>query len=148
MMRPSKMRSWVIATVVAGSLATGPAARAERISFVSQANASNHVPSNSSTGTGTLTAVFDTDTKTLSWTIVYSGLSGPPLAAHFHGPAPAGRNAGIAVPITGNLASPITGTATLTDSQAADLMAAQWYLNLHTAVSPSGEIRGQVVRAP
>ena len=42
------------------------------------------------------------------------------------------------------LASLITGSATLTDVQAADLMAGKWYFNLHTAAHPGGEIRGQV----
>ena len=37
------------------------------------------------------------------------------------------------------------GTATLTDQQAADLMAGRWYANVHTAQNPTGEIRGQML---
>ena len=44
--------------------------------------------------------------------------------------------------------SPITGTATLTPAQAADLAAGKWYVNLHTAANPGGEIRGQVPMRP
>jgi hypothetical protein len=77
----------------------------------------------------------------------YSGLSGPVTVAHFHGPAAAGKNAGIAVGISnGNLPASFEGSATLTDAQAADLAAGRWYLNLHTAAYPAGEIRGQVVK--
>jgi hypothetical protein len=38
-------------------------------------------------------------------------------AAHFHGPADADKTADIAVPITGDLKSPVKGSATLTDAQ-------------------------------
>jgi hypothetical protein len=80
----------------------------------------------------------------LTWTVTYEGLTGPATAAHFHGPAAAGANAPPVVPIKGNLASPITGSATLTDAQAADLSAGNWYFNVHTAKYPDGEIRGQL----
>ena len=55
----------------------------------------------------------------------------------------AGKNAGVAVPIPGT-ASPMTSSATLTDAQAADLMAGKWYVNVHTADNKGGEIRGQL----
>jgi hypothetical protein len=68
--------------------------------------------------------------------------------AHFHGPAPVGQNAKPQVAVDKNaLASPMKGKATLTDQQITDLMAGQWYFNIHTAENPSGEIRGQVVPA-
>ncbi len=44
------------------------------------------------------------------------------------------------------MTSPVSGQATLTDAQAADLLAGRWYINLHTAANPGGEIRGQVTR--
>jgi hypothetical protein len=40
--------------------------------------------------------------------------------------------------------SPISGTATLTEGQAAALMAGQTYVNIHTDANKSGEIRGQI----
>ena len=57
----------------------------------------------------------------MTWKLTYSGLSGPATAAHFHGPAEAGKNAGVAVPIPNAGTSPVEGSATLTDAQAADL---------------------------
>jgi hypothetical protein len=48
--------------------------------------------------------------------------------------------------VTGSAASPIKGSATLNDAQAADLMAGRWYFNIHTAANKGGEIRGQVVK--
>jgi CHRD domain len=99
-------------------------------------------------GTGNATATLDTATKTLNWTVNYSGMSGPVTAAHIHGPAAPGANAGVLVPLTGNLASPIKGSATLTDAQISDLEAGQTYINLHTADNKGGEIRGQLQRSP
>ena len=48
------------------------------------------------------------------------------------------------IPFTGDLSSPIKGKATLTPAQVADLMAGRYYVNLHTAKNPGGEIRAQL----
>jgi hypothetical protein len=106
----------------------------------------SEVPPNASAGTGTADIDYDPATRKLSWTLTYSGLSGPATAAHFHGPAEAGKNAGVAVAIPNATASPAEGSATLTDAQAADLMAGKYYVNVHTAANPGGEIRGQVMK--
>src|SRR5471030_1016959 len=79
----------------------------------------SEVPPNASTGTGTADIDYDAATKKLSWKLTYSGLSGPATAAHFHGPAAAGANAGVKVPIANPGTSPVEGSATLTDEQAA-----------------------------
>ena len=105
-------------------------------------NAASEVPPKASSGTGE--AKINLSGNTLTWTVTYSGMTGPVTAGHFHGPAPVGSNAGVVVPFAGSLASPITGSATLTDAQIADLKAGKWYVNLHTAANPGGEIRGQV----
>lgn len=102
------------------------------------------VPPNTSAGKGTADLDYDAASKKLSWKLTYSGLTGPATAAHFHGPAEAGKNAGVAVPIPNAGSSPVEGSATLTDAQAADLMAGKYYINVHTAAHPAGEIRGQV----
>lgn len=120
------------------------AAQAEEIKFRADLAAG---PGVASSGKGTATASLDTNTKKLTWTVDYSGLSGPATAAHIHGPADPGANAGIVVPFTGNLASPIKGSTTLTDAQMAQLEAGKWYVNIHTEANKPGEIRGQLVRA-
>ena len=74
--------------------------------------------------------------------------------AHFHGPAMPGQNAGVVVainapinaPLNTPLTSPISGSATLTPSQVEEIMAGKWYVNLHTAANPNGEVRGQVIK--
>ena len=106
----------------------------------------SEVPPNTSAGTGTADIDYDAASKKLSWKLTYSGLTGPATAAHFHGPAEAGKNAGVAVAIPGATSSPAEGSATLTDAQAADLTGGKLYINVHTAANPGGEIRGQVVK--
>lgn len=128
------------------ALAAAPAALAETVTYKADLKGSSEVPPTPSSGTGTVSANYDTATKSLTWTVNYSGLTGAATAAHFHGPAPADKNAGVVVPITGSLASPIQGSATLTDAQAADLAAGNWYFNIHTNDHKAGEIRGQLHR--
>jgi hypothetical protein len=53
----------------------------------------------------------------------------------------------VVVPLTPPLASPIKGSATLTDGQIGNLKGGLWYINIHTAKIPDGEIRGQVTAA-
>jgi hypothetical protein len=106
----------------------------------------SEVPPTTSAGKGTADVDYDAATKKMSWKLTYSGLSGNPTAAHFHGPAEPGKNAGVAVAIPAAALSPAEGSATLTDAQAADLMAGKFYINIHTAANPGGEIRGQVTK--
>ena len=106
----------------------------------------SEVPPNTSAATGTADIDYDAATKKLTWKLTYSGLSGPATAAHFHGPADPGKDAGVAVAIPNATSSPAEGSATLTDAQAADLMAGKYYVNVHTAANPKGEIRGQVTK--
>ena len=127
-------------------LALAPAAFAETQSYKADLKSSTEVPPNDSKGSGALTATYDTTSKKLTYSATYSGLTGDATAAHFHGPAAAGANAGVVVPVSGAMASPMKGEATLTDAQAADLQAGKWYFNIHTAANKGGEIRGQVMK--
>jgi hypothetical protein len=109
-------------------------------------DAKSEVPANTSSATGSADVDFDPATKKLTWKLTYSGLSGPATAAHFHGPAEPGKTAGVAVAIPNAGSSPAEGSATLTDAQAADLEGGRYYINVHTAANPGGEIRGQVTK--
>ena len=86
---------------------------------------------------------LDTTTKTLTYTVTFENLTGPATAAHFHGPAAPGANAGVQVPLGNNPTSPIHGSAKLTDAQITELEAGKWYVNVHTAANPGGEIRAR-----
>lgn len=100
----------------------------------------------------------------IDWVITYSGLTGPINApgAHFHGPAAMGSNGGVQVDIVGDaggtgagapLGQPASGQLIgsyvgMTDQQISDILGGLWYINIHTDLNPSGELRGQVVPAP
>src|SRR5271166_2165754 len=75
-------------------------ALAETLHFKAQLSGPAETPPTDSKGVGTVDATFDPATKTLDWTVDYSGLTGPALAAHFHGPAGPGVAAPIEVPLT------------------------------------------------
>lgn len=136
--------------VVAASAITGcgmmsrQSAQSNMVAFTTQLRGANEVPANTSQGSGSVDAVLNKDTNLLRWKVSYSGLSGPATAGHFHGPAAVGTNAGVVVPWTSSMNSPMEGSATLTPAQAADLMAGRWYANVHTAANPGGEVRGQM----
>ena len=108
-------------------------------------SASQEVPPTQSMGEGTAKVWYNKQTNGLRWKVDYSGLTGPATAGHFHGPAQPGSNAAVVVPFKAPLASPtIEGETVITAAQGEDLMAGRWYINIHTAKNPGGEIRGQV----
>src|SRR5437588_1547550 len=79
-------------------LSSTKSSQAAPMKFKAALNASSEVPPTISNGTGTCTASYDPATKMLTWEGNFSGLTGPATAAHFHGPAEAGKNAGILIP--------------------------------------------------
>jgi hypothetical protein len=126
-------------------LAANPA-MAEMMSYKADLNGTSEVPPTTSQGAGNLMATFDTVSKKLTWKGTVSGLSGNATAAHVHGPAEPGKNAGVLVAAPGVTSGPFEGSATLTDDQAKALMGGQAYFNVHTAANPGGEVRGQIVK--
>ena len=138
-------RTTLLTAAFAAGLIT--AASAATIQYHATLTGKQEVPPTTTNGSGDVLATLDTSKKTLSYTMTYMGLTGPATAAHFHGPAAAGANAGVQVPIGSNPPSPSTGTVTLTDAQMKDLEAGKWYANVHTKANPGGEIRGQMVRS-
>lgn len=104
------------------------------------------VPPNTSPGRGAAEVQYNRNTGMLTWKVTYSGLTGPAVGAHIHGNAPPTANAGILLPFSNINTQPIQGQATITPTQYGDLAAGLWYVNVHTAQYPGGEIRGQLRR--
>jgi len=146
---PTMTRFPIVVAMLAGALFVSACVTSPKPpqthSMMTRLSGLSQVPPVSSAATGSAETSYNTNTRVLRWTVTYANLSGLATGGHFHGPAMAGANAPVALPFSGSLASPITGNAVLTPAQAADLMAGRWYVNLHTAANPGGEIRGQVV---
>lgn len=141
------MRTAILTALAVGALLSSPPAFAEVLHYAATLDGASETPPNMSKASGTADVTLDTESKMLSWTVNYAGLSGPATAAHFHGPAAVGVAAGVTVPIPAPLKSPISGSAAINDGQIGDLRAGLWYINVHTAKDPKGEIRGQVLAA-
>lgn len=142
----SKLFQLTAGALIAVGLSFGAHA-ADGTAYKATLSSAEEVPPNPSTGKGAAEITLDAATKELSWNITFEGLTGDAVAAHIHGPADKGANAGVVVNlgVAGQpVKSPIVGKATLTDAQIADLNAGKHYVNIHTAAHKGGEIRGQI----
>jgi CHRD domain len=100
-------------------------------------------PPNASTGTGHATVQLQPN-GTLTYSVVVAGMTGPPTAAHIHMGA-IGIAGPVIIPLSGGPAV-YTGTSgVLTTTQINDLRNGLYYANVHTAVFPNGELRGQLL---
>jgi hypothetical protein len=122
------------------------AASAATVNYTAHLNGRAEIPKNDSKGKGKLEATFDTQSKVFTYTLTFDDLSGPAAAAHIHGPATRKQSAGVVAPLGDkNPTSPISGSLNLTDDQVKMLRSNKLYVNVHTAASPGGEIRGQII---
>ena len=129
--------------------------------FIAGLVGAQEVPPVGTPATGLGLFSFDAVQTELDFSVAVDldALIGPVTAAHFHGPAPIGANAGAIRTIcatqvdcaTGFTGGTATGTWRATDPQALTpglvdaLLAGDLYVNVHTSVHPGGEIRGQIV---
>lgn len=111
--------------------------------FGARLNAAQEVPSNGTTATGVASATLNAD-NTLTYSVTVSGMTG--TAAHFHQAVFGSSIPGsIEVTLSGG---PTTWSGTslpLVPDQIEDLQNKRWYVNVHSAAFPGGQIRGQVV---
>ena len=138
--------------MVFGGLALAGAlglAQAAPVSFDVPLTGAQQVPPVQTAGSGSAALTYDPATRVVTWNITFSGLSSPATMAHFHGPAAAGKNAGVKVWLSQkgsmDVTSPIKGEATLSPDEAKMFEAGDMYINVHSKDHPGGEIRGQVV---
>ncbi|MDB5119723.1 MAG: domain containing protein [Sphingobacteriales bacterium] len=106
------------------------------------------VPKNQSKAAGDISLAYNRTKKQLTYTITWHGLSGNAVAAHIHGEAPIGVNAPVKHPIS--IPATVSGTFTETipidgiQIKEAGLLGGLYYINIHTALFPGGELRGQL----
>ena len=114
--------------------------------FYAYLSSAQEVPTNASTATGYARIVINESALTITYTVVFNGLSGTQSGAHIHAPAAIGLNTGVAIgfPNPGGTSGTITGTAAITAVRIAQIRAHQGYVNIHSSAFPGGEIRGQL----
>ncbi|GAB2813754.1 CHRD domain-containing protein [Ferruginibacter profundus] len=111
--------------------------------FKATLTGASEVPANASAATGTATLTFNTVTKVFTVTVTYSGVTAN--NGHIHKGA-AGSNGSVIFPFSG-LTSPIGYTSAALDAtQEGDLNNNLYYVNIHSAAFPAGEIRGQLIK--
>jgi len=123
-------------------------ALAAPMSFKVPLSGAQEVPPVQTAATGSADVTYDPGTRVITWTVTTSGVASPVTMAHFHGPAPQGKNAAPAVWLTEKgsaVEGQIKGQATLTPEQAEQFTSGNLYINVHSKDHPSGELRGQVV---
>ena len=112
---------------------------------------SQEVPPKTGTGTGSIDYDYNKATRTLSFTVTFSGMSDTVIAAHIHGSAQKGYNASPVQDYTA--AIPKRKEGTYSNSMYVDgvkiteqeLLRGSYYFNIHTKTNPGGEIRAQIV---
>jgi CHRD domain len=120
---------------------------AQRSRFNAALNGESEVPPTPSPAVGTMVADYLPSTKILHWQLTLRGLSSPVTWAFLCGPDGVGNDNAEQVPINLELEGGThPGAVTLTDQQAADVIAGRWYVNVKTEKFPNGEIRGPLLR--
>jgi hypothetical protein len=133
------------ALVLLSACAQQPSSAPQGEAYAATLSGRQEVPPNDSAGTGSAEVEYHARSGLVHWRVSYGGLTGPVTGAHIHGPAGPGQNAGILIPFAvGANGGPVTGQARVTAEQAAQLASGHWYVNLHTARYPGGELRGQL----
>jgi hypothetical protein len=148
MIMPISRRGVILLAGATGFAAWAASSKAAPPTFTVALTGAEQVPPVQTPASGAADLTYDPATRVVTWSVTYSGLSGPATMAHFHGPAAAGKNGPVTIWLSKKgepVASPITGEATLTPEQAQQFTAGDWYINVHTQANPGGEIRGQVL---
>jgi len=145
------MKSLRLPSLVLGAVAllasAGPASALGTHVYNVTMNSAQEVPPNGSTGTGPCIVSLDDVTGQVTVTGSYSGLTSNATAAHIHGPAGPGVNAGIVIGLTptGGTSGTISGGGTLSAANVTNMLNGLTYLNIHTTSFPGGELRAQIV---
>jgi hypothetical protein len=165
------LRTFALVLAFTGSCS----AQAMLINLTATLEGAQEVPGVTTSANGSATLVLDTEAETLGYAIALSGLdidgsqtggnnADNVVGVHFHR-APAGTNGAMTFgvylpshdadlmidPVLGTLSgiwdmSDVGALQSIADSMG-DLIAGNFYINVHTVAFPAGEIRGQVLRA-
>ena len=148
----TRTRAGIVLAVAALTLGLAGCSHREPVEAELFQAALEAVPGNAGQGSsagGRATLRYTARSQLLHWEIDHAGLSGPVAGVHVHGPAGPGQVAHIVFPLSNRLgAAPPRGQLRISPEQYGQLSSGQWYVDLHTARFPQGELRGQVRPVP
>lgn len=137
-------------------------AQALSIQFIANLSGANEVPPSGAAGTGIAALSYNdnnsvlTTDDTFTFTLSAFGLSGSASGMHIHAPAAVGVNGPVVVNLANSPFSVLDLGGTLlvggagvlppSSSFLTQLQAGLAYINIHTALNPGGEIRGQLTQ--
>ena len=138
----SRSARWFGAAVALGLSAV---CFAQSASYTAALSGANEVPPNASTATGATAVTINPTTGGLSWSTTSSIAQSAVTGHHIHRGA-AGTNG----PVVIDFARTYTGTTNIGTTLATEIVGnpGNFYVNLHTATFPGGEIRAQLVLQP
>jgi hypothetical protein len=122
------------------------AATAKAENFIAYLNGAQQVPAAATSATGYARVFLNEGAGTITFTVVFNGLTSAQTLSHIHAPAAIGANASVVIDFgaVGGTSGTISGTRSITPTQIAQLRAHQGYVNVHSVNFPNGEIRGQL----
>src|SRR5215204_4800699 len=120
----------------------------DHLLFSAKLEGAQETPPVTTSATGVASLVLNRTRDTIFVNVSVAGLSGAITGAHIHEGLP-----GVAGPIVVNLMPFLSGNkimgiitgADLTQTTIAKYLNGQYYVNVHTAANPNGEIRGQIL---
>ena len=143
---PKIVRMAVISSILCLAIAAVPLHA--QVTFTALLNSGQENPPTGSNSFGVAFVTLE-PTLMLCYSISYSALVAAETQAHFHSPAKPGENAGVLFPISpspSQFGSPKVGcVGPLNIPEIIDLLTGKFYINIHSATNPGGEIRGQVL---
>ena len=119
-------------------------AQAQLVTLTTRMDGASVLPPTRSAASAQLDALYDAGNRVLRWKTSWAGLSGSVTGVRFHAPALEGEDAPAVMVWPGPFGPTYEGRATLTASQAIDLIGGRWYVTVYTTAYPAGELRGQL----
>ena len=144
------MKKTMATFALAAAFSTGIASA--QSTFKATLSGSQEVPANLSTATGSGTVLLNAAHTLITVDESWSGLTAPASVSHIHGPALPGASApplftftGVPMATSGSIPEQ---TFAITAAQVTELQGGMFYMNVHDASFPGGEIRGQLTLVP
>lgn len=140
------MRNSLLSFFVTAVLLLSISATAKAETFYAYLSGAQEVPTSATTATGYARVFVNESTMTLTFTVVFNGLSSNQTASHIHAPAAIGANTGVAIDFgaVGGTSGTVSGSRSITATQLNQIRQHMGYVNVHSSNFPGGEIRGQL----